>query len=88
MPTPGVGRITPPADVYKRQLVEQCCRRAVEQRRELRAVLGEEARVSAELSGDELDRLLDPAHYLGQARAWVERALAEHHALGFEPHPA
>ncbi|WP_415377110.1 lyase family protein [Pseudomonas aeruginosa] len=69
-------------------LVEQCCRRAVEQRRELRAVLGEEARVSAELSGDELDRLLDPAHYLGQARAWVERALAEHHALGFEPHPA
>ncbi len=48
-------------------LVEQCCRRAVEQRRELRAVLGEEARVSAELSGDELDRLLDPAHYLGQA---------------------
>lgn len=41
-------------------LVEQCCRRAVEQRRELRAVLGEEARVSAELSGDELDRLLDP----------------------------
>ncbi|WP_407070743.1 hypothetical protein, partial [Pseudomonas aeruginosa] len=22
------------------------------------------------------------------ARAWVERALAEHHALGFEPHPA
>ncbi|MDI7110997.1 hypothetical protein QMO39_33170, partial [Pseudomonas aeruginosa] len=38
--------------------------------------------------GDELDRLLDPAHYLGQARAWVERALAEHHALGFEPHPA
>ncbi|MCV4386123.1 3-carboxy-cis,cis-muconate cycloisomerase [Pseudomonas aeruginosa] len=69
-------------------LVEQCCRRAVEQRRELRAVLGEEARVSAELSGDELDRLLDPAHYLGQARAWVERALAEHHALGYEPHPA
>ncbi|MCM2048772.1 lyase family protein, partial [Pseudomonas aeruginosa] len=69
-------------------LVKQCCRRAVEQRRELRAVLGEEARVSAELSGDELDRLLDPAHYLGQARAWVERALAEHHALGFEPHPA
>ncbi|MDV6764291.1 hypothetical protein FA543_10220 [Pseudomonas aeruginosa] len=69
-------------------LVEQCCRRAVEQRRELRAVLGEEARVSAELSGDELDRLLDPAHYLGQARAWVERALAEHHALGFDPHPA
>ncbi|MGC2958259.1 hypothetical protein ACPTIT_31765, partial [Pseudomonas aeruginosa] len=24
----------------------------------------------------------------GQARAWVERALAEHHAQGLEPHPA
>ncbi|WP_423249540.1 hypothetical protein, partial [Pseudomonas syringae] len=22
--------------------------------------------------------LLDPAHYLGQARLWVERAVAEH----------
>jgi 3-carboxy-cis,cis-muconate cycloisomerase len=34
--------------------------------------------VSAELSAERLDRLLDPAHYLGQARAWVERAVAEH----------
>ena len=29
----------------------------------------------------ELDHLLDPAHYLGQAHAWVERAVAEHFAL-------
>ena len=34
--------------------------------------------VSAELSGEELDRLLDPAHYLGQARVWVARAVSEH----------
>jgi 3-carboxy-cis,cis-muconate cycloisomerase len=25
--------------------------------------------------------LLDPAHYLGQAHTWVERAVAEHSAL-------
>jgi 3-carboxy-cis,cis-muconate cycloisomerase len=25
--------------------------------------------------------LLDPAHYLGQAHAWVERAVAEHDLL-------
>jgi 3-carboxy-cis,cis-muconate cycloisomerase len=37
--------------------------------------------VTAELSGAELDHLLDPAHYLGQARTWVERAVAEHIAL-------
>ena len=37
--------------------------------------------VTAELSATELDHLLDPAHYLGQAQVWVERAVAEHNAL-------
>ncbi|MBA1228478.1 3-carboxy-cis,cis-muconate cycloisomerase [Pseudomonas viridiflava] len=59
-------------------LIEQSCRRAVEQGAHLRQVLGENPQVTAHLSSDELDRLLDPAHYLGQARRWVERAVAEH----------
>ncbi|WP_439852820.1 3-carboxy-cis,cis-muconate cycloisomerase [Pseudomonas syringae] len=59
-------------------LVEQCCRRAVEQGAHLRQVLGENPQVSEQFSSDELDHLLDPAHYLGQARHWVERAVAEH----------
>lgn len=59
-------------------LVEQCCRQAVHQGVHLRAVLGANAEVSAELSAAELERLLDPAHYLGQARRWVQRAVAEH----------
>lgn len=59
-------------------LVEQCCRQAVEQGAHLRAVLGANAEVGAQLSAAELDRLLDPAHYLGQAWRWVERAVAEH----------
>lgn len=59
-------------------LVEQNCRRAVQQGVHLRQVLGEDPQVSAQLSSQELDRLLDPAHYLGQARLWVERAVAEH----------
>lgn len=59
-------------------LVEQCCRQAVKEGAHLRAVLGACAEVTAELSAAELDRLLDPAHYLGQARRWVDRALAEH----------
>ncbi|WP_455923950.1 3-carboxy-cis,cis-muconate cycloisomerase [Pseudomonas putida] len=59
-------------------LLEQCCKRAVAEKRHLRAVLGDEPKVTAELSADELDRLLDPAHYLGQAQTWVERAVAEH----------
>lgn len=62
-------------------LLEQCCKRAVAEQRHLRAVLGDEPQVTAELSSAELDHLLDPAHYLGQAHVWVERAVAEHNAL-------
>lgn len=62
-------------------LVEQCCRQAVKEGAHLRAVLGANAEVTAQLSAAELDRLLDPAHYLGQARRWVDRALAEHNAF-------
>lgn len=59
-------------------LLETCCKRAVAEQRQLRDVLGDNPQVTAELSADELDRLLDPAHYLGQARVWVARAVAEH----------
>lgn len=59
-------------------LLEQCCKRAVAEGRHLRAVLGEDAQVTGQLSAAELDRLMDPAHYLGQAQVWVERAVAEH----------
>ncbi|MFC3608905.1 3-carboxy-cis,cis-muconate cycloisomerase [Stutzerimonas tarimensis] len=62
-------------------LVEHCCKQAVAQGRHLRGVLGDTPEVRAELNDAELDRLLDPSFYLGQARRWVERALAEHHAL-------
>lgn len=59
-------------------LLEQCCKQAVREGVHLRQVLGANAEVSAQLSVSELDRLLDPALYLGQARRWVERAVAEH----------
>jgi len=62
-------------------LLEQCCKRAVSEQRHLRAVLGDDAGVTAHLSAADLDRLLDPAHYLGQATTWVERAVAEHFSL-------
>ncbi|MBP5948860.1 3-carboxy-cis,cis-muconate cycloisomerase [Pseudomonas sp. P42] len=62
-------------------LLEQCCKRAVAEQRQLRAVLGDEPQVTAQLSSAELDNLLNPAHYLGQAQVWVERAVAEHNAL-------
>lgn len=62
-------------------LLEQCCKRAVAEQRHLRAVLADEPLITAELSATDLDRLLDPAHYLGQAQTWVSRAVTEHFAL-------
>ncbi|WP_443694249.1 3-carboxy-cis,cis-muconate cycloisomerase [Pseudomonas sp.] len=62
-------------------LLEQCCKRAVAEQRHLRAVLADEPQITAELSAADLDRLLDPAHYLGQAQTWVTRAVTEHFAL-------
>ncbi|MCY1334719.1 3-carboxy-cis,cis-muconate cycloisomerase [compost metagenome] len=59
-------------------LVEQCCKQAVQEGAHLRTVLGANAGVGAQLSAEDLDRLLDPAHYLGQAQRWVQRAVAEH----------
>ena len=62
-------------------LIEQCCRQAVEQGCHLREVLGAEAHVTAQLSSGQLDKLLDPAHYLGQSECWVQRAVADHQAF-------
>ena len=62
-------------------LLEQCCKRAVAEHRHLRAVLGDEPEITAQVSAAELARLLDPAHYLGQATPGVELARAEHFAL-------
>ena len=57
-------------------LVEDACRRAADERRHLRDVLGEDQEVRKHLSGADLRRLLDPADYIGLAETLVERALA------------
>ena len=56
-------------------LVEQTCRRAVESRRLLRDVLGEDKEVRAHLSVEEIARLLEPKNYLGSAERMIENAL-------------
>ena len=57
-------------------LIEDACRRAIEQRKSLRDVLAKDARVGKILSTADLDRLLDPANYLGMSEQFVERVLA------------
>src|SRR3569833_893961 len=57
------------------ELVEQASRAANDSKRHLRDVLAEEKRVTDHLSAQELDRLLDPARYTGEAAAFVDRVL-------------
>jgi 3-carboxy-cis,cis-muconate cycloisomerase len=64
-------------------LLEQCCKQAVREGVHLRQVLDANPEVSAQLSATEIEQLLDPALYLGQARRWVERAVAEHQNFSY-----
>jgi 3-carboxy-cis,cis-muconate cycloisomerase len=57
-------------------LVEAACRRAIAEQRHLRAVLAEDATVTAELDEAALDHLFEPTHYLGVAEQFVDRVLA------------
>lgn len=60
------------------KLVEAACRRAVQSGQHLKQALASEPKIAAELSPEQLDRLIDPASYLGQATAFVERVLHTH----------
>lgn len=56
-------------------LVETACKRAVTEKRHLRDVLTDDARVTAHLGRTDLDGLFDPVNYLGMAEEFVARAL-------------
>ncbi|MCQ0031380.1 3-carboxy-cis,cis-muconate cycloisomerase [Burkholderia glumae] len=59
-------------------LVEQASQEAVRTGRTLHEVLAAEPAVGAHLTPDALRRLLDPAHYVGEAAAFVDAVLARH----------
>jgi 3-carboxy-cis,cis-muconate cycloisomerase len=60
------------------QLVEKACQRAVQAQQHLRDALLQDAAITAELTAQDIDRLLDPSAYLGQATAFVDRVLQTH----------
>jgi 3-carboxy-cis,cis-muconate cycloisomerase len=57
------------------ELVEEASHRALESRKPLRDEVLSEPRLGEVLSEREIDEVLDPAHYLGSAGAFVDRAL-------------
>jgi 3-carboxy-cis,cis-muconate cycloisomerase len=59
-------------------LVEQASREALQSGRTLHDVLAADPRVSAQLSPEALQRLFDPAYYVGAAHAFVDAVLARH----------
>jgi len=61
---------------YAHDLVYDICREALKQKRPLLDLLAEHPEISAHLDRAALARLCDPAHYLGQAGAMVDRVLA------------
>lgn len=62
------------------ELLRAASQRAVEQKRELGAVLNEMPEVAAHLNAAELDRLLDPRNYLGSAPKFIARLLGDANA--------
>jgi 3-carboxy-cis,cis-muconate cycloisomerase len=57
-------------------LVAEIGKRATREGRALGAALKADGRVTQWLDARAIDRLLDPLHYLGQSRAFVDRVLA------------
>jgi 3-carboxy-cis,cis-muconate cycloisomerase len=68
----GMGRL------QAHQLVEQACHAAGSSGRHLRELLLEDPAIGAQLSPHQIDQLLDPTHYTGQAEAFIDRVLATH----------
>jgi len=59
-----------------RQLVEEACRRARAESRHLREVLSSDPELAAVLDTTSLDRLFEPANYLGSAETFIDAVLA------------
>lgn len=53
-----------------------CCRTAFEQHRPLIDVLLETEEIASKLNRAELEKLCDPANYLGQCSQWTDRVLS------------
>ena len=60
------------------ELIEEACHQAVASGRSLLEVLKSDPRMPEEFLSSHLESLFDPARYLGEAPAFVERVLAHH----------
>jgi len=60
---------------YAHDLVYELCREALKQDKPLSVLLAQNEEVSKKLSKEEIERLCDPANYVGYSKEMVERVL-------------
>lgn len=65
-------------------IVYASCRRAINDKRTFREVLGDTEAVTRHITDEELDRLVEPENYLGSAPRMVDRVLGSRQANGHE----
>ena len=58
------------------QLVEECCRRAVADKKHLRDILSGAAEIKSRLTPADLDSLFQPLNYLGVTNEFIDRTIA------------
>jgi 3-carboxy-cis,cis-muconate cycloisomerase len=62
------------AEAHK--LVEESCKKAVAEKKSLQEVLGEDPRVTAQLSAPDIAKLFEPIAYQGAAQTFIDRLVA------------
>ena len=58
------------------RIVEQACNTAIKKSRHLREILAEEPLIQMQITAAELEKLMDPANYLGATQQFIDRVLA------------
>ena len=58
------------------RIVEHACNKAIKESRHLRATLAEEPLIQSHVPAAELEKLMNPAHYLGATQQFIDRVLA------------
>lgn len=72
---PHIGRLE------AQRIVQDVCRRVVNDDRSLGEVAGEDPNICAVLSAKEIESAVDPTNYLGSAEKFIERVLVSYHEL-------
>ena len=58
------------------RIVEHACNKAIKESRHLREILAEEPLIQTQITAAELEKLMDPTHYLGATQQFIDRVLA------------